>query len=355
MTSHDNGAFRSEYRNANRRKILFIILLTALAVIAFFLTLGFGVYDISITRAIEAFFEHISGNVTDVRDDYYVWETRTPRAIGAIIIGAGLAVAGAIMQNDFKNPLADPYTMGISSGAFLGATLSIVFGFSIIPWFDGVSSTVVNSFIFSLIPTSIIILVSKFRNLTPAAMILTGIAVMFLFSSITQIIMVTAPSESLADAYEWRVGSLSSIRWECLPIMTGTAIVIMTILWFLSSKLNIMYAGDRAVQTFGEKADKIRLFTLILVSLLTAAMICYTGTIGFIGLVGPHVARIFVGSNNRYLIPASAAFGAAFVILADTLAKVSGPNGLPVGVICSMIGGPLFIYILIKQRKSAWM
>ena len=273
MTSHDNGAFRSEYRNANRRKILFIILLTALAVIAFFLTLGFGVYDISVTRAIETFFEHISGNVTDVRDDYYVWETRTPRAIGAIIIGAGLAVAGAIMQNDFKNPLADPYTMGISSGAFLGATLSIVFGFSIMPWFDGVSSTVVNSFIFSLIPTSIIILVSKFRNLTPAAMILTGIAVMFLFSSITQIIMVTAPSESLADAYEWRVGSLSSIRWECLPIMAGTAIVIMTTLWFLSSKLNIMYAGDRAVQTFGEKADKIRLFTLILVSLLTAAMI----------------------------------------------------------------------------------
>ena len=329
-----NHTFRSEYRNANRRKILFIILLTVLAVAAFFLTLGFGVYDISVTRAIETFFEHISGNITDVRDDYYVWDIRTPRAIGAIIIGAGLAVAGAIMQNDFKNPLADPYTMGISSGAFLGATLSIVFGISIIPWFDGLGSTVVNSFIFSLIPTTIIILVSKFRNLTPAAMILTGIAVMFLFSSITQIIMVTAPSESLADAYEWRVGSLSSIRWGCLPIMAGTAIVIIAILWLLSSKLNIMYAGDRAVQTFGEKADKIRLLTLVLVSLLTAAMICYTGTIGFIGLVGPHVARIFVGSNNRYLIPASAAFGAAFVIIADTLAKISGPNGLPVGVIC---------------------
>lgn len=353
--NNGNSPFKSEYMDANRKKILFIILFTALAVIAFFLTLGFGVYNISISEAISSFFGHITGNITDVRDDYYVWDVRTPRAIGAMIIGAGLAVAGAIMQNDFKNPLADPYTMGISSGAFLGASLSIIFGFSILPGIGGSSATVVNAFIFSLIPTSIIILVSKFRSLTPAAMILTGIAVMFLFSSITQIMMVTAPSESLASAYEWRVGSLSSIRWEHLPIMAGTAIVIITALWFLSDKLNIMYAGDRAVQTFGEKAESIRLFTLILVSLLTAAMICYTGTIGFIGLVGPHVARIFVGSNNRYLIPASAAFGAAFVILADTIAKVSGPNGLPVGVICSMIGGPLFIYILVKQRKNAWM
>lgn len=352
---NDNSEFRSQYRNANIRKIIFIVAFAVLVIASFFLTLGFGVYDISISRAIETFFQHISGNIMDDWDDYYIWSIRVPRAIGAILVGAGLAVAGAIMQNGFKNPLADPYTMGISSGAFLGATLSIAFGISIIPWLDGIGSIVINSFIFSLIPLAIIILVSKFRNMTPTAMILTGIAVMFLFSSITQIILVTSPSETLADAYEWRVGSMSRIRWECLPIMTISAIIIITLLWFLSSKLNIMYAGDRAVKTFGERADHIRLITLMLASLLTAAMICFTGTIGFIGLVGPHVARIFVGSNNRYLIPASAAFGAAFVLLADTVAKVSGVNGLPVGVICSMIGGPLFIWILIKQRKSAWM
>ena len=137
--------------------------------------------------------------------------------------------------------------------------------------------------------------------------------------------------------------------------MLFVTLLITVILWFSSSKLNVMYAGDRAAQTFGENAANIRVSTLVLVSIMTAVLICFTGTIGFIGLVGPHVARIFVGSNNRYLIPASAAFGAAFVILADTVAKVSGPNGLPVGVICSMIGGPLFIWILVRQRKSAWM
>ncbi|MGN1044449.1 MAG: FecCD family ABC transporter permease [Candidatus Methanomethylophilaceae archaeon] len=334
---------------------MFIAILAVLAVAAFFITLGFGVYNITVPEAITAFFNHITGNVTDVRDDHYVWDVRTPRALSAMIIGAGLSVAGAIMQNDFKNPLADPYTMGISSGAFLGATLSIVFGFSIIPSLDGLGATVVNAFILSLVPMTMIISVTKLRKLTPAAMILLGIAVMFLFSSITQIIMVTAPSESMADAYEWRVGSLGKITWDCVPVMAVSAVVIITLLWFMSEKLNVMYAGDRAVQTFGEKADIIRTVTLALVSLLTAAMICYTGTIGFIGLVGPHVARIFVGSNNRYLIPASAAFGAAFVLFADTVAKISGPNGLPVGVICSMIGGPLFIWILVRQRKSAWM
>ncbi len=325
-----------------------------MAIGSFFLTLGFGVYNISLTDAVSTFFGHLTGNITDPTDDHYIWDTRTPRAFGALMIGAGLSVAGAVMQNDFKNPLAEPYTMGIASGAFLGATLSIVLGISIVPFITGTYSTAINAFVFSLIPTMIIILVSRFRKMTPSTMILTGIAVMFLFSSITQVIMVTAPSESLADAYGWRVGSLSNMKWEYLPIMAVTSVTIISAIWLLSGKLNIMYAGDRAAQTFGEIAGRIRVFTLVLVSLLTACMICFTGTIGFIGLVGPHVARIFVGSNNRYLIPASAAFGAAFVILADTIAKVSGPNGLPVGVICSMIGGPLFIWILVKQRKSAW-
>lgn len=333
---------------------MFIAILAALAIVCFFATLGFGVYDITLSDSLSCFFDHTLGNVTDIDGDYYIWDVRTPRAIGAILVGAGLAVAGTIMQNDFRNPLAEPYTMGISSGAFLGAVLSLVLGLSVVPIFSGSTATVANAMVFSLIPTAIIVVVSKFRKLTPTAMILTGIAVMYLFSSITQLILVTATSESLADAYSWRVGSFARLTWESLPIMTIATILICIILWFMSSKLNVMYAGDRAAQTLGESAGRIRILSLVLVSVMTACLVSFTGTIGFIGLVGPHVARIFVGSDNRYLIPASAAFGAAFVLIADTIAKVSGANGLPVGVICSMIGGPLFIYILIRQRKSAW-
>lgn len=321
----------------------------------FFLTLGFGVYNISLIDSIQAFFDHLLGKDVDPLSDRYVWNVRAPRALGAIVCGAALSVAGVVMQNDFRNPLAEPYTMGIASGAFLGAVLSIVLGISVIPFIGSDLAIVANAFVFSLIPTLIIVVVAKFRKLTPTAMILTGIATMYLFGSISQLIMVTAPSESLASAYEWRVGSFSSITWDNIPIIIGISSVIIALIWLMSGKMNIMYAGDRAAQTLGENAQSLRIVTLILVSLLTAGIVSYTGTIGFIGLVGPHVARIFVGSDNRYLVPASMAFGAAFMLMADTVAKVSGANGLPVGVISAMVGGPLFMYILVKQRRSAWL
>ena len=343
-----------QYRSSNRKKTLFIVGFLLLATISVAISLGFGVYKISLADALITVFNHITNNVTDERSDWYIWYIRLPRALGGLLVGAGLGIAGTIMQNDFKNPLAEPYTMGISSGAFLGAVFSIILGFSIIPFIPLEYATVTNAFIMALVPTAIIVIVTRFKKLTPTAMILTGIAVMFLFSSICQYIMVSAPSESMADAYAWRVGTLAKIDWESLQLIVLPVVVISFVLWFLAGKINIMYAGDKGAKTMGEDAPRLRIVTLVLVSLLTATVVSVSGTIGFIGLVGPHVARIFVGSNNKYLIPASAAFGAAFIILADTIAKVSGANGLPVGVISSMIGGPLFIWILIKQRRNVW-
>ena len=326
----------------------------ALATATVFITLGFGVYNISLTDSWKVLFDHITGNITNEDADWYIYGVRLPRALGGLVVGAGLGVAGAIMQNDFKNPLAEPYTMGISSGAFLGAVFSIILGISIIPFIPNEFATITNAFVMGLIPTIIIVTVTKFKKLTPTAMILTGIAIMFLFSAICQYIMVSAPSESMADAYAWRVGTLAKIGWGALNIMIIPTFVIIVILWLLSDRLNIMYAGDRSAKTMGENAPRLRIVTLILVSLMTATIVSYSGTIGFIGLVGPHIARIFVGSNNRYLIPASAAFGASFILIADSIAKITGANGVPVGVISSMIGGPLFIWILIKQRKKVW-
>lgn len=326
---------------------------TIIAFASLLFTLGFGVYDISLVDAVSVFFDHILGKEVYWKDDLYIWNTRLPRAIAAVCVGAGLSVAGAVMQNDFRNPLAEPYTMGLSSGAFFGAVLSIALNISIIPGYTG-NIDVANAFVLSLVPTAIIIVVTKLRKLTPTAMILVGVAIMFLFSSMCQIILVTSPSETLADAYNWRVGSLSRIKWESIPVMVSFTTVIIMIFWALAGKMDVMYAGDRGAQSLGVKAEALRIVTLILCSFLTAAIVSYSGTIGFIGLVGPHIARIFVGSSNRYLIPASAAFGATFVILADTLAKEVGASGLPVGVISSMVGGPLFIYILVRQKKSAW-
>lgn len=349
----EKETFVSNYLHSVRRKIFFFVILFGISLASILLTLGFGVYHISVLESIETFFQHITGNITNIKDDHYIWNVRLPRALGALFVGVGLSVGGVIMQNNMRNPLAEPYTMGISSGAFLGAILSMICGISLFSFLSGEAATIANAFLFSLIPTAIIVIVSIFKKLTSTTMILLGIAIMFIFSSICQFIMVTAPSETLSDAYNWRVGTLAKITWDNLPIMALFVTVISIILFSLYRKFDVMYAGDRTAQTLGIDPNRLRIISLILVSFMTAAIVSFTGTIGFIGLVGPHIARIFVGSSNKYLIPSAAVFGAVFIIMADTIAKVSGVNGLPVGVISAMIGGPLFIYILIKQNKSA--
>ena len=337
------------------RKRLAIIIMAVLAAVSVLLTLGFGVYKISLAEAIGVFFDHLMGNVTNPKADYFIWDVRLPRAIGVVVLGAGLSVAGAVMQNDFRNPLAEPYTMGISSAAFMGVVLAMVAGFSLVPGLTGQSAYTVNAFVFSLVPIGAIILISKFRRLTPVSMILIGIAMMFLFSSVSQILLLATDAETLADAYSWRVGSTSRLDWSMLPIMTVITVIVIAFMYSLSRPMDVMHAGDRGAHSLGVKASRLRIVSLAAVSLMTAAIVSATGTIGFIGLVGPHVARIFVGSKNSYLIPASAAFGALFMAFADTVAKITGPDGLPVGIICSIVGGPLFVYILVKRNSRVWM
>lgn len=346
--------FKTGYRRASSRRHVFSIVAIVVAIAALFITLGLGVYKISIPDAVMVFFNHLFGTVTDLKGDLYIWDIRLPRAIGALFVGAGLAIGGAVMQNVMHNPLADPYTVGVSSGAFLGAVLSMIGGFAILPFLPEYLSTIANAFVFSLIPVAVIILISRFKRLSPTAIILLGIAMMYVFSSITQYMMISSESEDLAEVYAWRVGSLDRITWENLPLIIGITTLLGAILGGLYRKLDVMYTGDNNAKTLGVNAPRMRIVTLTLISLMTAGIVSFTGTIGFIGLVGPHIARIFVGSKNKYLLPASATFGAVFMIVADSIAKISGVNGLPVGVISSMIGGPLFLYILIKQRRKVW-
>ena len=350
----DRETVKAGYRTENLKKSALTLLFIGIAASALLLTLGFGIYDISLGDSIATFFNHIFGNITDTRADTYIWDVRFPRAIAALVMGMGLSVAGAVMQNDFRNPLAEPYTMGIASGAFLGATLSIIAEISIIPGLYGDSATVWNAFIFSLVPTAVILVVSNLRRISPTGMILVGIAIMFLFTSVSRILMVTASPNNMSKAYVWMVGSLDKVTWDSLPMMAIPTAVGMVILFCLHKKLDIMYLGDVGARTMGVDARRLRMLSLVIVSLMTASLVCFTGAIGFIGLVGPHIARIFIGSKNRYLLPASAAFGAAFLILADTVAKVVGTSGLPVGVVCSMIGGPIFLWILVQQKKAYW-
>ncbi len=347
-------AFISHYLSKNKKKVLYSSMIAILAFLFIFITLGFGVYRISIPDAVKVVIDHILGNEVNYHDDLYIWNTRLPRGILAVAIGAGLALCGVVMQNVMHNPMAEPYTMGVSSGAFFGVVIAMVYGITLVPFAGTNWGIMVNAFVFALIPVGIILLISRFKTLTSTAMILIGIAILFLFSSITQLMLLSASTETLASAYNWRVGSLSMVNWSTVAYTLPLIVIVSIAICFMQKKLDAMYMGDRSAQTVGINPNKVRLISMGLVSIMTAAIVSFTGTIGFVGLVAPHVARMVVGSVNRYLIPFSMAFGALFLVAADTIAKISGANGLPVGVISSMVGGPLFIYILVKRGKKVW-
>ena len=344
----------SNYHSRNRKRALITISMGALALLSILVTLGFGVYNISIAEAIKVFFDYVFGNEIAYHDELYIIHTRLPRGIMAVAMGAGLALCGVVMQNVMRNPMAEPYTMGVSSAAFFGVVIAMGYNISLIPLMDQEFTFIINAFVFALIPVAVILTISRFKTLTSTSMILIGIALMFVFSSFTQMILLTMPSESMASAYNWRVGSLSKVDWDTVLYVLPVIVVTSCILMCFSRKLDMMYMGDRNTQTVGVRPNMLRIVSMAVVSLMTAAIVSFTGTIGFIGLVAPHVARMFVGSINKHLIPFSMVIGALFLSVADMIAKISGVNGLPVGVITSMVGGPLFIYILIKRGKKVW-
>ncbi len=361
MTGQFNSAsdLKNAYYHYLSRKVVFVIVCIVISFVAFGLELSTGAYEIGFLESYQTLIDHLLGNIPPeeigVGKDHVVWDLRLPRAIAGLAVGAALGVCGAAMQSSMKNPLADPYTTGIASGASFGAALAIILGFSLMSGALRDVAIVVNAFVFSLVPAGLIILISKFKtSVSPSTMILIGISVMYFFTAATTFMKLTASEESLAEIYMWNVGTLGKAGWDNVAFLTGMSIVGIAFMIYFSKKLNILTTSDKNAISLGVNAKQTRLVVLAIVSLVTAAMVAFTGTIGFVGLVCPHVARLFLGSDNRYLVPASAAFGAMLLLCADCVAKNVG-TGLPVGTITALVGGPLFLYMLLKQaRKYSW-
>ena len=342
------------YHRFNRLKFVFIMACIIVAFITAGYALSIGEYDLSFMETYSLLWHHLLGDVPEELgiQEYVVWTLRAPRVLGGLLAGAALSVGGVMMQGLLKNPLADTYTTGISSGASLGATLAICAGFSVVA---GQYSLVVNAFIFSLIPMFVILSVSKLKNASVTTIIMAGIAIMYLFNAITSLMKIWAESAALSEVFEWTVGDLTGLKWEEVIVMAVIVIPGIVALMFLSEKLNAMMMGDEQARALGVDVETFRLICLLITSLVTAAVVCFTGLIGFIGLVCPHIVRMMIGSDNRLLIPASAAFGAAFLLVCDVIGRVIiAPSTLQVGIITSFIGGPVFLYLIIKQRRTGW-
>ena len=340
------------FRRIIWRRCLFIISMALIASAIAVYSLSIGSYEIGFIEVWRILIDHVTGNIQNGLYDHMVWNLRLPRILLGILVGVGLAAVGATMQSILKNPLADPYTTGISSGASFGATLAIILGLSLV---GGDFAVIVNAFVFSLVPVSVILLVSRIKHASPTTMILSGIAVMYIFGSLTTLFQLRADPDDLKRVYNWGVGSLGYADWDMLPICAAFTFAGMAIMMLMASRLNVLSSGDDSAKSLGVDADRFRIIGLIIASLTTAGLVSFTGPIGFIGLVSPHVARIFIGSDNRFLIPASAAFGATMTLAADMLGRiVVAPAILQVGVVMSFIGGPMFLYILIRQKREVW-
>lgn len=278
------------------------------------------------------------------------------RVLFALIVGAGLGVSGAVMQALFKNPMASPYTLGLSSGASFGAAIGILFPVAFIP---AVASVPVLAFAFCLGTMFLVYSIARVGNQTHMeTLLLAGIAVAALFQAAVSFLTYIA-GEKTYDIVYWGMGNLSvTFPWAKLPIVAILAMLGIMMMMYFSKDLNAMMLGDAHAMDLGINVKKTRLTLLIASSLTTAACVCFVGTIGFVGLVIPHILRILIGPDNRLLMPMCIVTGGVYLMGCDYVAHIfaSSLGVLPIGVVTSLIGAPYFIYLLIRRKREVgWM
>ncbi|MCC7261056.1 MAG: iron chelate uptake ABC transporter family permease subunit, partial [Candidatus Latescibacteria bacterium] len=283
--------------------------------------------------------------VTIVRD------IRLPRVILAALVGAMLALSGAVMQGFFQNPMADPYIIGVSSGAALGATtaLSLAIDF----WVWGISSVSVFAFAGALMAALLVAGISLRGGRLPVTVVLlSGVAVASLVSALTPLLMLAAHAD-LQRIFFWLMGSLSARRWDHVRMVWPYALGGAILLQFYARDLNLILQGEEQAQYLGVEVERVKRVLLVVSALLTAAAVAVSGVIGFVGLIVPHVMRLLVGPDHRRLFPASLLGGAILVVGADLLARLLlAPAELPIGVITSLLGCPFFLYLLRRSREG---
>ena len=271
--------------------------------------------------------------------DTVLWSMRLPRVLLAALVGAGLSVSGCVFQSMFANPLATPDTLGVASGASFGAALALLLGFG----FVGVQLT---AFCFGLAAVGLTCLMGKGGS--RASMILSGIMMGSLFSALVSLVKFTADTESQLPAITyWLMGSLSSIKvrdvqFLCIPFVVGF-LPLCILCW----RMNLLTVGDEEARAMGVNTTRLRLIVVICATLLTASSVAVSGMIGWVGLVIPHFCRMIFGYDYRRLVPASALFGAAFLIVVDDVARLATTAEIPLGILTAFVGAPIFIYLVL--------
>lgn len=350
----ENGMKSSEYKKYIRKKIGIIgILFIFLLVFALF-AVSVGAVNIPIQEVIKT----LLGSGSDLYERI-IWNIRIPQILTAVVAGTGLAVAGVAMQSVLRNPLASPYTLGLSNAAAFGAAVGIlIFGFGTTG--NNIANAVIlenpylvtaMAFLFSMLTSGIILLIAKIKSATPEVMVLAGVAINSLAAAGLMAIQYFVDDTQLASIVFWQFGDVSRADWTELAIIT--LVVVVCSIYFIWKRwdFNAMDAGDETAKSLGVNISQTRLIGMVAASLISAVVVSFLGVIGFVGLVCPHMMRRLIGDDQRYLIFGTAVCGALLLLVSDTVARTMiAPHILPVAVITSFLGAPVFLYLIIRGK-----
>lgn len=314
------------------------------------LDISIGPGNLTLVEVLQTLFDPQS---VSPQSSVIVWSLRLPIALMALVVGAMLGLSGAGMQTILGNPLADPFTLGISAAATIGASLAIVFGWSVIPG-AGPFILTLNAFAFALGASLLLFIITKLRGVSAETMILVGIALLFTCNAITALLQYHSSEVQLTQIVFWTMGSLARASWAKVTI--AAVLVGLALPYFIMRgwALTALRLGDERAESLGIRVDRLRLEILVATSLLAAVSVSFVGSIGFVGLVGPHIARLLVGEDQRFFMPVAAITSATLLSLASCLSKALNPGVIyPIGIITALIGVPFFFSLVMSIRNRA--
>ena len=365
----DEDSFEGKYNASLRKKVLFILILLVVSIAVFFTAVGLGAVDIPLIDTLRVFSRLIFPNITEPSKEYYadfILKGRLPRMVLVVLTGFSLGVAGMIMQGLLRNPLVSPFTLGVSTAASFGAAMAIVLGTAIIGdamgtvFFIGnirfnLSNfvTVFFAFIFAMLSIVIILVLTRDKHMSRSMVILSGVVISYLFQAGIMAAKYFSDDDQLREITLWIMGSLSGANWGTVVILLPIVILCSISLFRMSMDLNALSQGDEVASSLGVDVSRMRRKGLIVATFMTSACLAFTGVIGFIGLMAPHICRMIIGNDSRYLMPASGLLGVVILSISDLFCRmIIRPGELPVGIVLYVIGGLFFIWMVSNRKWS---
>ncbi|MGY6249666.1 FecCD family ABC transporter permease [Bosea thiooxidans] len=339
----------ADYRKRNTRRLQLVLFGSLALVLALALDVSIGPGNLPLGDVLRTLLDPQSASP---RLSVIVWDLRLPIALMALAVGAMLGLAGAGMQTILSNPLADPFTLGVSAAATVGASVAIVTGWSVLPG-AGPFIVTANAFVFALGASLILFFMTKLRGVSAETMILVGIALLFTCNAVTALLQYRSNEVQLTQIVFWTLGSLARATWTKVGI--AALLIALALPFFLMRgwALTALRLGDERAESLGIRVDRLRLEILIATSLLAAVSVSFVGGIGFIGLVGPHIARLLVGEDQRFFLPVATLASATLLSLASSLSKAITPGVIyPIGIITALIGVPFFFSLVMSIRSK---